>query len=153
MRGTIGSGEQPERGVQGVPVSRRGRPALILGPKPRQMRDIKGWRNGSMGFNRNAIAGARKVAGRDRVQEGAQLHGALPAERLLETRLRFGPPLARLAQPREARIGQAQLLAPPVGTPLHDGNEAIALKRQDIPTKRGVVHHEFIGQSIDRHRL
>jgi hypothetical protein len=89
------------------------------------------------GIQSHAIASAREVAGRDRVQEGAQLHGALTAERLLETRLRFGPPLARLTQPREARIGQAQLLAPPIGTPLHNGDEAIGLKRQDVPTKRG----------------
>jgi hypothetical protein len=36
---------------------------------------------------------------------------------------------------------------------LHDGNEASTVKRQDVATKRGAVHHEFIGQSIDRHRL
>jgi len=51
-----------------------------------------------------------------------------------------------------ACLGHPQLLAPAITATLFDGDQAVALQRQDVPAERGAVHHHLRGERIDRHR-
>src|SRR6185312_11478656 len=76
---------------------------------------------------RGAVAGGAELAGGDGVQQRAQLGGTLAAERGGEARLRFGPALGRLAQPRGPGFGEVQFLAAAIGAPRGDGDQTLAL--------------------------
>lgn len=97
-------------------------------------------------------AAVRVVRSGNLAQQSAQPGGALIAESGCEPRLRLAPTQARGSQSFDAGVRQSQFLAAAVRAPLLDAHEAIAFERQDVPPKRGAVHHELIGQHIDRHR-
>jgi hypothetical protein len=60
--------------------------------------------------------------------------------------------LGRNILPLDPGLRQPEFLASAVSEPRHDAEETFAFERQDVPTKRRAIHHELIGQSIDRHR-
>src|ERR1700722_16749902 len=93
-----------------------------------------------------------KIGGRNLAQQGAQARRALIAEGGCKLPLRLLPALVPRQQPFEAGVRQSQLLAPPVLSPRRDTDKAVALERQDVPAKRGPVHHHLFGQRVDRHR-
>ena len=55
-------------------------------------------------------------------------------------------------QPFDAGVRYSQFLAAAVGAQRRDADKAFAFERQDVAAERGAVHHEIVGQRIDRHR-
>jgi len=87
----------------------------------------------------------------DRVQDGAHVGGALHPERLLKLPLRLHPSLHPRLKTGFAGRGHPQLFAPAIAAALFDGDQAVALQRQDVPAERGSVHHHLCSEGIDRH--
>jgi hypothetical protein len=97
-------------------------------------------------------AGNGEIRSRNFVQQRAKPDGAPFTESSCESCLRLFPTLASYSQALDARLGQPKLLAAAVGLAGRCAEKAVAYERQDVPTKRGAVHHQFIRQSIDGHR-
>ena len=79
--------------------------------------------------------------------------GALFAERAPQ--IAFAPPSNPRAQLAAVRRRRPLVAAPCCGDqvrPRHDADKTFAFERQNVATKRGAVHHELVGQHIDRHR-
>src|SRR5271167_777767 len=88
----------------------------------------------------------------DRVQDSAHVGGALRPECLLKLPLRLHPSLRRAPETGFASLGHLQLFAPAIAATLFDGDQAVALQRQDVPAECGSVHHHLCSEGIDRHR-
>ena len=91
------------------------------------------------------------IIGGDIVQERAQRLGAFAAQCRLELRLRLPPAFERAATAFGARFGQSQFLAAAIDPSRADGDQALALQRQNVAAERGAVHDQLGGKQIDRH--
>src|ERR1700722_23605 len=76
-----------------------------------------------------------KVGRRNLVQQRAQTNGPLIAEGARKLPLRVLPALVPGPQPLKAGVRQSQLLAATIGAARLEGDQAIALERQDVPAK------------------
>ena len=77
-----------------------------------------------------------KLGRSDRVQEDAQVGGALRSERLLELPLRVAPLPSFRPGNGLRRRGHPQLLAAAIMATLFGDDQAVALQRQDVATER-----------------
>src|SRR6516165_1612623 len=104
------------------------------------------------GLFRDANGLGAEVSCGNCVKEGAHVGGALGSERLLEPPLRLHPSFNPRPETGFAGLGHPQLLAPAITATLFDGDQAIALQRQDVAAERRSVHHDLRGKGIDRRR-
>src|ERR1700730_5180923 len=95
--------------------------------------------------------GLPQLARRHIFQQRAQSLGAFCSVGALELRLRLGPALLRGCKALLPGACQSQFLAAPVRLARPDGDQAVALQRQNIPPQGGAIHHQLGGQRIDRH--
>src|SRR5262249_61094469 len=118
-------------------------PSAIITKRVREWK-TKSPKAGS-GGNRDFIIGS------DIVHERAQRLGAFAAEYRLELRLRLSPGFERGATAFGPRFGQPQFLAAAIDPSRADGDQALALQRQNVAAKRGAVHDQLGRKPIDRH--
>lgn len=52
----------------------------------------------------------------------------------------------------QPNVSQVQFLAPAVGCPLSDGDQAISLQGKNVPAKGRPVHDHLFGKAINRQR-